>query len=97
MNHGYSIVEGDVIERLREMQEASVHCVVTSPPYWGLRDYKVSGQIGLEKTVDEYVAKMVEVFREVRGGVSALQHAVFPGGASGPGVVEGRSGDSGEV
>ena len=91
------ILVGDVRAQLRTLPDESVHCVVTSPPYWGLRDYKVSGQIGLEKTVDEYVAKMVEVFREVRGGVSALQHAVFPGGASGPGVVEGRSGDSGEV
>jgi DNA modification methylase len=43
-----------------------VQCVVTSPPYWGLRDYGVDGQIGLEKTPEEYVAKMVEVFREVR-------------------------------
>ncbi len=44
----------------------SVHCVVTSPPYWGLRDYGVPGQLGLEKTPDEYVAVMVAVFREVR-------------------------------
>src|SRR5574343_992618 len=44
----------------------SVQCVVTSPPYWGLRDYGVEGQLGLEKTPDEYVANMVAVFREVR-------------------------------
>lgn len=44
----------------------SVNCVVTSPPYWGLRDYGFDGQLGLEKTPEEYVAKMVEVFREVR-------------------------------
>jgi DNA modification methylase len=43
-----------------------VQCVVTSPPYWGLRDYGVTGQIGLEQTPQEYVARMVEVFREVR-------------------------------
>ena len=43
-----------------------VHTVVTSPPYWGLRDYGVKGQLGLEKTPEEYVAKMVEVFREVK-------------------------------
>lgn len=66
MSNGYSIVQGDVLERLREMPADSVQCVVTSPPYWGLRDYKCAGQIGLEKTVDEYVAKMVEVFAEVR-------------------------------
>lgn len=44
----------------------SVHCVATSPPYFGLRDYGVTGQLGLEKTPEEYVAKMVQVFREVR-------------------------------
>lgn len=48
------------------MPNDSVHCVVTSPPYWGLRDYGVDGQIGLERTPEEYVAKIVEVFREVR-------------------------------
>ncbi|MGH7180104.1 MAG: DNA methyltransferase, partial [Tepidisphaeraceae bacterium] len=48
------------------MADESVNCCVTSPPYWGLRDYKVDGQLGLEKTPAEYVAKMVEVFREVR-------------------------------
>ncbi len=44
----------------------SVQCVVTSPPYWGLRDYGIDGQLGLEKTPEEYVGKMVDVFREVR-------------------------------
>jgi len=48
------------------LENESVQCVVTSPPYWGLRDYGVSGQIGLERTPDEYVAKLVAVFREVR-------------------------------
>lgn len=48
------------------MPDASVHCCVTSPPYWGLRDYGHEGQIGLESTPDAYVARMVEVFREVR-------------------------------
>ena len=43
-----------------------MRCCVTSPPYWGLRDYGVAGQLGLEKTPEEYVAKMVAVFREVR-------------------------------
>ena len=62
----WEIREGDVLERLREMPDESVHCVVTSPPYWGLRDYGEPGQIGLEPTPEEYVEKMVEVFREVR-------------------------------
>lgn len=43
-----------------------MHCVITSPPYWGLRDYGVDGQIGLESTADEYVQKLVMVFREVK-------------------------------
>jgi len=59
-------LEGNVIDCLRSLPEQSVHCVITSPPYWGLRDYGVPGQIGLEPTPEEYVAKMVEVFREVR-------------------------------
>ena len=57
---------GDCLEVMRGMDDASVHCCITSPPYWGLRDYGHGGQIGLEKTPDEYVSKMVEVFREVR-------------------------------
>ena len=57
---------GDCLEVLRGMDSASVQTCVTSPPYWGLRDYGVEGQLGLEKTPDEYVAKMVDVFREVR-------------------------------
>lgn len=60
------ILEGDAREVLRELPEASVQCVVTSPPYWGLRDYGVAGQIGLEATPEEYVAELVRVFREVR-------------------------------
>lgn len=62
----YEIREGDVLNCLREMPDESIQCCVTSPPYWGLRDYGVEGQIGLEKTPQEYVEKMVEVFREVR-------------------------------
>lgn len=51
---------------LKGIPDNSIDCIITSPPYWGLRDYKVEGQIGLEKTPEEYVAKLVEVFREVR-------------------------------
>jgi len=60
------IIQGDCIEGLRTLPDASVHCCVTSPPYWGLRDYGHDGQIGLEATPEAYVARMVEVFREVR-------------------------------
>jgi len=62
----YEIYQGDCLEVLRTLPDESVHCCVTSPPYWGLRDYGVDGQLGLEPTPDEYVAKMVEVFREVK-------------------------------
>ena len=57
---------GDALETLRTLPAASVQCVVTSPPYWGLRDYGVNGQMGLEATPAEYVRRMVNLFREVR-------------------------------
>jgi DNA modification methylase len=60
------ILVGDVLERLRELPSESVHCVVTSPPYWGLRDYSAVGQLGLEATPEEYITNMVRVFAEVR-------------------------------
>src|SRR3990167_3359161 len=60
------ILVGDALTKLKELPDECVHCVVTSPPYWGLRDYGVEGQIGLEATPQEYVEKMVGVFREVR-------------------------------
>ena len=60
------IHHGDCVEILRTLPSESVHCCVTSPPYWGLRDYGVDGQLGLEKSPEEYVARMVDVFREVR-------------------------------
>lgn len=60
------IINADVIDGLRSLPEKTVHCVVTSPPYWGLRDYGIEGQIGLEPTPEEYLEKMVKVFREVK-------------------------------
>lgn len=65
MSH-HRFYQGDSLDVLRKLDSQSVHCCVTSPPYWGLRDYGVEGQIGLEKTPEEYVSKLVEVFREVR-------------------------------
>jgi DNA modification methylase len=61
-----SIRIGDCRDVLRTLPDESVHCVVTSPPYWGLRDYGVGGQLGLEPDFRDYVAAMVAVFREVR-------------------------------
>ena len=61
------IYQGDCRDILNLcIAEKSVQCCVTSPPYFGLRDYGHAGQIGMEPTPDEYVAKMVEVFRAVR-------------------------------
>ena len=57
---------GDCIESMRDMPDCSVQCCVTSPPYWGLRDYGHEGQIGLEDTPEDYVERIVAVFREVR-------------------------------
>lgn len=60
------IINGDCRTALRELADESVQCCVTSPPYWGLRDYGHPDQIGQEKTPDEFVQTMVVVFREVR-------------------------------
>jgi DNA modification methylase len=60
------IINADVMEGLRQLPDESVHCVVTSPPYWGLRDYGIDGQIGMERTLGEHISRMVEVLREVR-------------------------------
>lgn len=57
---------GDCIEIMKQLPEKSVNCCVTSPPYFGLRDYGIEGQLGLEQTLEEYVAKLVDVFREIR-------------------------------
>ena len=60
------ILVGDCVSSMQGLEAGSINTCVTSPPYFGLRDYGVDGQIGLEPTPDAYVAKMVEVFREVR-------------------------------
>jgi len=62
----FEILVGDAIESMKGLEDQSVRCVITSPPYWGLRDYGHDGQLGLEQTPEEYVEAMVEVFREVR-------------------------------
>jgi DNA modification methylase len=60
------ILIGDVRAKLAEIEPESIDCVVTSPPYWGLRDYGVDGQIGMESTLGEHLNVMVEVFDLVR-------------------------------
>lgn len=66
MQEGSMILVGDVRERLKELPDQSVNCCVTSPPYWGLRDYGNDGQIGLEQDPDDFIAELVAVFREVK-------------------------------
>jgi site-specific DNA-methyltransferase (adenine-specific) len=60
------ILQGDALEMLKTLPDESIDCCVTSPPYYGLRDYGVDGQIGLEETLQEWIDKLVAVFREVR-------------------------------
>ena len=62
----WMVHNADVLEGLRSWPDGTFNCCVTSPPYWGLRDYGVPGQIGLERTPEEYVTRMVDVFKEVR-------------------------------
>jgi DNA modification methylase len=62
----WEIKNQDVMDGLNSIRSESIDCVVTSPPYWALRDYKVAGQIGLEPTLDEYIAKLVRVFDLIR-------------------------------
>ena len=65
MNLNQTII-GDSLTVLKTLPNDLADCCITSPPFWGLRNYGVEGQYGLEKTPEEYVSKMVEVFREVK-------------------------------
>jgi DNA modification methylase len=67
----WQILHGDVRERLKDLAPGSVQCVVTSPPYFALRDYGMDGQIGLEPTPDAFVAALVAVFAGVWDALSA--------------------------
>lgn len=60
------IYRGDALEVLKSFPDESVDCVVTSPPYWALRDYGVEGQLGLEPTFEEYINKLCDIFNEVK-------------------------------
>lgn len=60
------ILQGDALTVLKSLEDESVNCCVTSPPYYNLRDYGHNEQIGLEDTPEEYIQKLVEIFREVR-------------------------------
>ena len=62
----HKIITGDALESLKTLESGSVQCIITSPPYYGARDYNSTGQIGLEQSPDEYIIRLVEVFREAR-------------------------------
>lgn len=60
------IINKDALSALKSMPSESVQVIVTSPPYYGLRDYGTDGQIGLESTPEEYISKLVEIFHEAK-------------------------------
>ncbi|MEZ4660958.1 MAG: site-specific DNA-methyltransferase [Caldilineaceae bacterium] len=60
------LIEGDALCSLRSLPKDSIQCVVTSPPYWGMRDYGIEGQIGLEATLPQFISRLVTVFDEVK-------------------------------
>jgi site-specific DNA-methyltransferase (adenine-specific)/site-specific DNA-methyltransferase (cytosine-N4-specific) len=65
-----NLLVGDARQLLSQISDEYFDCIVTSPPYWGLRDYGVSGQIGAEATVDDYITDLVRLFREARRTLS---------------------------
>jgi DNA modification methylase len=92
----FTLYVGDVLETLRELPDESVHCAATSPPFYALRDYGVEGQIGLEATPEEWAARLVDVFRELRRVLQAdgtlwveCGDSYGSGGFNGKGFVDG--------
>ena len=63
---GIKILHGSCLDRLKDLEDQSVNTCITSPPYWGLRDYGEGEQLGLEETPEEFVENLVNVFREVK-------------------------------
>ena len=86
------IYEGDNLTSLQKLSSDSVDCVITSPPYFGLRDYGLEGQIGLEETPKAYIRRLVGVFREVRrvlkssGTLWLVMGDTYAGGGRGGGT-----------
>ena len=64
--NGSMVIEGDALLALQQLPATSVQCIVTSPPYWGLRDYGIKGQIGLETNLQQYINNLVSVFAEAK-------------------------------
>ncbi len=60
------IIQGDCLEVLKKFPDNSIDCVLTSPPYWGLRDYDVPGQLGQEADFKSYITKLCDIFDEIK-------------------------------
>ena len=61
-----TFLQGNCLDKIQELDDNSIDCVVSSPPYWGLRDYGVEGQLGLETTYQEHIKNIVEIFRAMK-------------------------------
>src|SRR3990167_11340947 len=66
MKYENQIIQGDALEVLKTLDNESIDSCITSPPYYGLRDYGVEGQLGLERTYKEYISKLCDIFDEVK-------------------------------
>ena len=60
------LLQGNALDVVKELDDESIQCVVTSPPYWALRDYGNEGQFGCEPTVEEYANNLVKLFEEIK-------------------------------
>lgn len=90
----YQLLQGNIFDKIQEIEPGTIQTCVTSPPYWNLRDYGVAGQLGLEPTPEEYVEKMVQVFREVKRVLrddGTLWLNIGDSYASGPGGKQGEA------
>ena len=95
--HSWAIYHGSALDVLKEMPKNKVNCVVTSPPYFWLRDYGVEGQIGMEESIGEYVATLTEIMNEVRRVLRSDGVVFFNIGDtyySGKGMSHGQDGKS---
>ena len=99
---GSTIFKGDALQILRSLPSKSVQCAVTSPPYWGLRDYHIDGQIGLEPTLPQFINRLVAVFNEVKKDTETGRYPLVEHrrrlhqrepGLAGAGQEEPRAGD----
>jgi len=66
LNDGCGIIIGDARKEIGRFENGYFQSCITSPPYWGLRDYNIEGQIGAEDSIEQYIDDIVAVFREVR-------------------------------